>query len=70
MVCIVDITFAQTNEYRWLGFFNAVSAFNNSGMSLLDLNMVRSISPWIVPLLTYPGFHSKPRAMFCLLWAS
>jgi Trk-type K+ transport system membrane component len=25
---------------RWLGAFNAVSAFNNSGMSLLDANMV------------------------------
>jgi len=26
---------------RWLGVFNCVSAFNNSGMSLLDANMVR-----------------------------
>lgn len=25
---------------RWVGSFNAVSAFNNSGMSLLDANMV------------------------------
>jgi Trk-type K+ transport system membrane component len=25
---------------RWLGVFNGVSAFNNSGMSLLDANMV------------------------------
>jgi Trk-type K+ transport system membrane component len=25
---------------RWLGVFNAVSAFNNSGMSLLDANLV------------------------------
>ena len=25
---------------RWVGAFNAVSAFNNSGMSLLDANMV------------------------------
>jgi Trk-type K+ transport system membrane component len=25
---------------RWLGIFNGVSAFNNSGMSLLDANMV------------------------------
>ncbi|KAF7856361.1 hypothetical protein EAF04_009889 [Stromatinia cepivora] len=24
----------------WLGVFNAISAFNNSGMSLLDLNMI------------------------------
>jgi Trk-type K+ transport system membrane component len=28
-----------TND-RWLGIFNGVSAFNNSGMSLLDANMV------------------------------
>ena len=26
---------------RWVGAFNGVSAFNNSGMSLLDANMVR-----------------------------
>ena len=26
---------------RWLGIFNGVSAFNNSGMSLLDANLVR-----------------------------
>lgn len=25
---------------RWLGVFNGVSAFNNSGMSLLDANLV------------------------------
>ena len=25
---------------RWVGAFNAISAFNNSGMSLLDANMV------------------------------
>lgn len=24
---------------RWVGAFNAISAFNNSGMSLLDANM-------------------------------
>ena len=28
---------------RWLGAFNAVSAFNNSGMSLLDANMVSCV---------------------------
>lgn len=28
---------------RWLGIFNGVSAFNNSGMSLLDANMVCSV---------------------------
>ena len=29
---------------RWVGAFNGVSAFNNSGMSLLDANMVRGCS--------------------------
>lgn len=29
-----------TELCRWVGAFNAVSAFNNSGMSLLDANMV------------------------------
>ena len=29
-----------TYLHRWVGAFNAVSAFNNSGMSLLDANMV------------------------------
>jgi Trk-type K+ transport system membrane component len=32
------------NEFcRWLGIFNGVSAFNNSGMSLLDANMVLTL---------------------------
>jgi potassium uptake Trk family protein len=33
---------AATNGYNpwWVGIFNGVSAFNNSGMSLLDANMV------------------------------
>ena len=30
-------------DYRWVGAFNGVSAFNNSGMSLLDANMVSSM---------------------------
>lgn len=28
------------NFGRWVGAFHAISAFNNSGMSLLDMNMV------------------------------
>lgn len=31
-------------DHRWVGAFNGVSAFNNSGMSLLDANMVRWMS--------------------------
>ena len=30
---------------RWVGAFNAISAFNNSGMSLLDANMVGLLLP-------------------------
>lgn len=32
----------RANCRRWLGVFNGASAFNNSGMSLLDANMVFS----------------------------
>jgi hypothetical protein len=35
---LVDLT----DQSRWLGIFNGASAFNNSGMSLLDANMVSS----------------------------
>lgn len=37
------VLFTWTSESdsasRWVGAFNGVSAFNNSGMSLLDANM-------------------------------
>ena len=36
---------------RWVGAFNAISAFNNSGMSLLDANMVSTIFSGVLPLL-------------------
>jgi Trk-type K+ transport system membrane component len=28
------------SKLRWTGFFFAISAFNNSGMSILDANLV------------------------------
>jgi Trk-type K+ transport system membrane component len=36
-------TVTETNGLApwWAGFFFAISAFNNSGMSLVDANMVR-----------------------------
>jgi hypothetical protein len=46
----------------WVGSFNAVSAFNNSGMSLLDANMVAfqtSICTYLVSVL----FLSPPNLM-------
>lgn len=33
----------MTDCCRWVGAFNAISAFNNSGMSLLDSNMVGGV---------------------------
>lgn len=42
----------------WLGVFNAISAFNNSGMSLLDLNVVRTF-------LAPPIF---PSSEYCKIW--
>lgn len=36
---VLELT--QLMVVRWLGVFNRVSAFNNSGMSFLDANMVR-----------------------------
>ena len=36
---------AANFQNRWVGAFNAISAFNNSGMSLLDANMVGLFVP-------------------------
>jgi Trk-type K+ transport system membrane component len=47
-----DTTLQNGLNPWWVGAFNAVSAFNNSGMSLLDANMVAFqiqytyFSPW------------------------
>ncbi|KAL8417880.1 hypothetical protein RB594_001483 [Gaeumannomyces avenae] len=35
-----DVALANGIDPWWLGIFNGVSAFNNSGMSLLDANMI------------------------------
>ena len=36
-----DVTLTNGLNPWWVGAFNAISAFSNSGMSLLDANMVR-----------------------------
>lgn len=43
-VLITIISVVANDCSRWVGAFNAVSGFNNSGMSLLDANMVS----WLV----------------------
>ena len=59
----------------WVGAFNAVSAFNNSGMSLLDANMVAFQSAYYVlitmSLLILAGNTCYPvflRLIFWTLW--
>lgn len=46
----------------WVGSFNAISAFNNSGMSLLDANMVIVHFPhYFLPLTPITRSHSRIR---------
>lgn len=44
---------------RWLGYFNGISAFNNSGMSLLDANMVSSLLRMVLWSLKSANLRSK-----------
>ncbi|TVY91016.1 High-affinity potassium transport protein, partial [Lachnellula willkommii] len=57
----------------WLGVFNAVSAFNNSGMSLLDANMIPFQSaayPLItMGLLILAGNTAYPLFLRLILWS-
>ncbi|CZR56211.1 related to potassium transport protein TRK1, high-affinity [Phialocephala subalpina] len=56
----------------WLGVFNAVSAFNNSGMSLLDANMIpfqTSVYTLItMGLLILAGNTAYPLFLRLILW--
>ncbi|RDW75915.1 hypothetical protein BP5796_06736 [Coleophoma crateriformis] len=56
----------------WLGAFNAVSAFNNSGMSLLDLNMIpfqRDSYPLLtMGLLILAGNTAYPIFLRLIIW--
>ncbi|KID72301.1 Low-affinity potassium transport protein [Metarhizium brunneum] len=57
----------------WLGIFNGVSAFNNSGMSLLDANMVPFQAAYYVlvtmGLLILAGNTAYPIFLRFLLWS-
>ncbi|KAL3418100.1 cation transporter [Phlyctema vagabunda] len=57
----------------WLGAFNSVSAFNNSGMSLLDLNMIpfqRSTYPlFTMGLLILAGNTAYPLFLRLIIWS-
>lgn len=58
----------------WLGVFNGVSAFNNSGMSLLDANMVPFQNAYYVlitmGLLILAGNTAYPIFLRFILWSS
>ncbi|EFY87055.1 potassium transporter, putative [Metarhizium acridum CQMa 102] len=57
----------------WLGIFNGVSAFNNSGMSLLDANMVPFQAAYYVlvtmGLLILAGNTAYPIFLRFILWS-
>ncbi|KHN93993.1 Cation transporter [Metarhizium album ARSEF 1941] len=58
----------------WLGIFNGVSAFNNSGMSLLDANMVPFQAAYYVlltmGLLILAGNTAYPIFLRFIFWSS
>ncbi|KAL2882674.1 hypothetical protein SGCOL_001881 [Colletotrichum sp. CLE4] len=58
----------------WLGIFNAVSAFNNSGMSLLDANMIPfQQAPYVLitmGLLILAGNTAYPLFLRLIIWSS
>ncbi len=57
----------------WLGIFNGVSAFNNSGMSLLDANMIPFQSSYFVlitmGLLILAGNTAYPVFLRLIIWS-
>ncbi|KAF9877094.1 cation transporter [Colletotrichum karsti] len=58
----------------WLGIFNGVSAFNNSGMSLLDANMIPFQDAYYVlitmGLLILAGNTAYPLFLRLIIWSS
>lgn len=57
----------------WLGIFNGVSAFNNSGMSLLDANMIPFQSSYFVVitmgLMILAGNTAYPIFLRLIIWS-
>ncbi|MCJ1361868.1 hypothetical protein MMC16_000968 [Acarospora aff. strigata] len=68
-----DITLQNGLNPWWVGAFNAVSAFNNSGMSLLDANMVvfqDSVYMLLtMGLLILAGNTAYPLFLRLILWS-
>jgi Trk-type K+ transport system membrane component len=64
----------SAHNVRWVGAFNAVSAFNNSGMSLLDANMTafnRAIYMLLtMGLLILAGNTCFPIFLRLIVWSS
>ncbi|KAK6340335.1 hypothetical protein TWF730_002098 [Orbilia blumenaviensis] len=67
-----DVTRANGLNPWWVGAFNTVSAFNNSGMSLLDANMVAFQDSYLVivtmSLLILAGNTCFPIFLRLILW--
>ncbi|KAF3939158.1 hypothetical protein ABW19_dt0206928 [Dactylella cylindrospora] len=67
-----DVTLANGLNPWWVGAFNVVSAFNNSGMSLLDANMVAFQDSYYVivtmSLLILAGNTCFPIFLRLIIW--
>ncbi|KAK6522649.1 hypothetical protein TWF281_002085 [Arthrobotrys megalospora] len=67
-----DVTLANGLNPWWVGAFNTVSAFNNSGMSLLDANMVAFQDSYFVIItmsfLILAGNTCFPIFLRLILW--
>ncbi|KAL8393209.1 hypothetical protein RB595_003126 [Gaeumannomyces hyphopodioides] len=68
-----DVALANGIDPWWLGIFNGVSAFNNSGMSLLDANMIPFEQATFVlvtmALLILAGNTAYPIFLRLIFWA-
>ncbi|KAK4097103.1 TrkH-domain-containing protein [Parathielavia hyrcaniae] len=63
----------ERHQPLWLGVFNGVSAFNNSGMSLLDVNMIPFQDSYFVlitmGLLVLAGNTAYPVFLRLIIWS-
>ena len=68
-----EITRANGLDPWWVGIFNGVSAFNNSGMSLLDANMTAFQTSYYMlltmTLLILAGNTAYPLFLRLIIWA-
>ncbi|KAL9077859.1 MAG: hypothetical protein Q9157_003215 [Trypethelium eluteriae] len=67
-----DATLANGLNPWWVGIFNAISAFNNSGMSLLDANMIAFQTSYYMlltmSLLILAGNTAYPIFLRLIVW--